>query len=745
MNAINVQVVFRDEPAPAETLTEPWRILVVDDDHEVHQATRFALDKLQVSDRPLELLHAHSSAEALRMLAVEPDIAVVLLDVVMETPTAGLDIIARIRGELGLNCTRIILRTGQPGYAPEIETIRKYDINDYKSKSELTQAKLYAALSVALRTYAQLCQEARARANLEKIIDSGQRLKAYAGADTPGAADLLLMLAAYFGAAPDGFIADQQSGPRSLTLLAVAGRYPQEAVGSPPSAHAGPDLLALIERCLEERRCLGMEGGTALHLRSGATGDLVAWLHLTPQQTQTVDLRMLDVFCAHMAVEWQNQQLLEKLRRAAYTDTLTGLHNRAALVEKLEACRGDADCIARTSLALIDIDQFSGINDMFGHVYGDRLLQLAAQRLRKALPPPCELARVSNDTFAVWAPEAVVQPDLLRRHFSQPFVFDDIEHTVSVSIGVVHLQEALGITGADLLKEAWIALKRAKMNGHGQDAWYTTSSARETREHTRLLHALRTAFQRERLFLMFQPQVALDSGRILGVEALLRWKADDGRFIPPDRFLPIAESSGLIVDLGAWVLRSALRALQKIEVQGHPGLRMSVNVSAHQFSHPRFLADLQDALAQERVPAGQLELEITESVAIVGTDKVEDLLKRIRQLGITIAIDDFGTGYSSLAYLDRLPVDRIKIDRSFVQVLNTQTRGARIAELVIPLGQQLGLTVLAEGVETREQAEFLRSLGCHEAQGYWYAKPMPLEELLPWLQAHGGGPGPEGA
>jgi diguanylate cyclase len=186
------------------------------------------------------------------------------------------------------------------------------------------------------------------------------------------------------------------------------------------------------------------------------------------------------------------------------------------------------------------------------------------------------------------------------------------------------------------------------------------------------------------------------------------------------------------------VLRIAPPAAQKISGRGHAGLRMSVNVSAQQFSHPDFLADLEQALVQQPVPAGQLELEITESVAIMGSDQIESMLQRIRERGVSIAIDDFGTGYSSLAYLDRLPVDRLKIDRSFVQVLNTQTRGARIAELVIPLGQQLGLTVLAEGVETREQAEFLRGLGCHEAQGYLYAKPMPLDELLHWLDAAGG-------
>lgn len=736
MSALNAQVIFRDEPASPLNAPPPWRILVVDDDPEVHQATGFALAHLQIADRPLELLHAYSSAEALRLLAVEPDIAVVLLDVVMETPTAGLDIIARIRGELGLACTRIILRTGQPGYAPEIDTIRRYEINDYKAKSELTQTKLYAALSVALRTYAQLCQANQARESLQKIIDSGRRIKSYAGEGRiPDATDLLLMLSAYFGVPPDGFLVERAGVEAPLLLQACAGRY-TDAPGQVglPAAAATP-VREQLEQCLQACCCLAGTEGMALYLRHGQGGEMAAFVHLPTTRMQDVDLHMLDVFCTHMTVEWQNLRLLDRLHHAAYSDALTGLRNRADLVQQLEDGRSDTACMDETVLALVDIDQFSGINDMFGHAYGDRLLQIAAQRLQRAFPSPTVLSRVSNDTFAVWGEESVVQPAALRQLFSQSFVFDDAEHVVSVSIGAVRLREAQGVTGADLLKEAWIALKRAKMGGHGQDAWYTLSSARETREHTRLLHALRNAFQRERLFLVYQPQVALDTGRVTGVEALLRWRAEDGRYIPPDRFLPIAESSGLIIELGARVLRDALRALQTLRGQGHEGLRMSVNVSAQQFSHPDFLSDLEAALAQEPGSAGLLELEITESVAIMGSDHVESLLHRIREHGVSIAIDDFGTGYSSLAYLDRLPVDRLKIDRSFVQVLNTQTRGARIAELVIPLGQQLGLSVLAEGVETREQADYLRGLGCHEAQGYLYAKPMPLDDLLAWLAA----------
>ena len=551
-----------------------------------------------------------------------------------------------------------------------------------------------------------------------------------------GVAVLLAALGGFWGEEPDGLVVQGQGEVARLAVVAGAGRY-AGPWGRPLGACASASVVQALAECVNLGRPVIAAEGAALLLRYGPdSGDdlLAAFIHLSDGARLGAEPRMLDMFCAHVALEWENEALVRRLRNAAYADPLTGLPNRAALLQHLE---GDDEAQTEDpTLAMIDIDQFSGVNEVFGHAYGDQLLKRAAARLRAALPASLLVARVSNDTFAIWGPSSLVQPAALRQHFSVPFVFDEIEHSVSVSIGLVRRADASDVAGADLLKEAWTALKRGKLGGHGQDAWYTPSSARETREHTRLLHALRAAFQHERLFLMYQPQVSLRSEQVVGLEALLRWKTDDGRYIPPNEFLPLAESSGLIVELGAWVLRSALRAARSLAQQGHAGLRMSVNVSAHQFAHPRFLVDVARILQESGVDPALVELELTESVAAMGTDGLDSLLQRVRALGVTLAIDDFGTGYSSLAYLDRLPADRLKIDRSFVQVLNTDTRGARIAELVVPLGRQLGLAVLAEGVETRAQADFLRTLGCDEAQGFLYARPMALDDLMVWLTEH---------
>jgi EAL domain-containing protein (putative c-di-GMP-specific phosphodiesterase class I) len=255
----------------------------------------------------------------------------------------------------------------------------------------------------------------------------------------------------------------------------------------------------------------------------------------------------------------------------------------------------------------------------------------------------------------------------------------------------------------------------------------------DIRERVRLLQNLRQAVESERLFVVYQPQVNLSTQEIVGVEALIRWRREDGSFVPPDRFIPLAEASGMIVAIGDWVLRMACHELKRFQALGLPQLRMSVNVSQMQFRHPDFMQNLQSALTDTNISPGNLELEITESVAMEDADFMLEILHGIRKLGISIAIDDFGTGYSSLSHLRQLPIDRLKIDRAFVDELTQDVSGGHIAAMVIELGRNLNLTVIAEGIEETAQAAQLKHLGCHEGQGYLYAKPLLPEQFVDWV------------
>ncbi len=719
--------------ASAATLS-PWRILVVDDDEGVHESTRFGLRGLLIEDRPLQLLHAHSAAAAMVVLTREHDIAVVLLDVVMETEGAGLALVERIRGELGMAHVRIVLRTGQPGHAPEIETIQRYDINDYKTKSELTRAKLFTSLTTAVRAYDQLQRLQASGDGLEQVVQAGNRL--LAEQTLHGFAQgVITEFAQLAGAPPEGLVCSVERGAAGAPLarcsvLAGAGAY--AGVSGDGLAALGRDPAAIgVERAIAERRSVLADGHISLYLPGRNGRDLVAFVPADLPRWG-IDARLLEVFSANLALKASNLELIARLRGFAFVDPLLGLPNRLALVHQIDGDNTGGAAQGQV-LALLDIDRFAEINDMFGHAYGDLLLAAIAQRLRAGLPAQCLLARVAGDTFGLWGLAAMVDAARLAVLLEQPFEINGVAQPVSLSMGLVRWQCA-DDTGLELAKNASIALKQAKAGGQGGAHFYTAEVGVATRERTRLLHGLRQAVEREQLFVVYQPQLSLASGRVVGAEALLRWRTDDGRFVSPAEFIPVAEQSGLIVPIGQWVLRTALQALARLRTPGSC-LRMAVNVSPVQFAQPQFLAQVDEALAQAQLPPQCLELEITESVAVMGLERVAALLAQIKARGIAVAFDDFGTGFSSLSYLDRLPADRLKIDRAFVSVLDAGGAGARIAEMIVPLGHGLGLQVLAEGVETQAQADLLRQFGCDEVQGYLYARPMPFDDFATWLAA----------
>jgi len=342
------------------------------------------------------------------------------------------------------------------------------------------------------------------------------------------------------------------------------------------------------------------------------------------------------------------------------------------------------------------------------------------------------VARLGGDIFGVLGDAQQVNPELILTLFQTPFSIDGHDVQLSATLGLVRLGEH-ETSGADALKDADIALKRAKTQQRAGHFYFTRSMGVEIRERVRMMHALRTGFSLGQLFVVYQPQIDLATRLPVGAEALLRWQTEDGTFISPDRFIPIAEYSGLIIELGASVLRTACLELVRLRAAGHHDFMMSVNVSQVQFRHPNFSTMLRAVLAETGAPPQCVELEITESMAMEEPDTLIKMLGQIKQTGVSIAIDDFGTGFSSLSYLQRLQVDRLKIDRAFITEITGSSRGSSIAEMVIQLGRNLDLTVIAEGVEDERQAQILQSLGCPLAQGFLFARPMTADALTAWL------------
>ncbi len=424
---------------------------------------------------------------------------------------------------------------------------------------------------------------------------------------------------------------------------------------------------------------------------------------------------------------------LDAERRAQFLtrhDALTGLPNRAQLGERLDDAIG---VVARrgemAAVLSVDIDRFKDVNDTLGHAAGDELIRQVGQRLEACVRETDTVARTGGDEFVVvqTGVHNVGAVEFLARRIialvAEPFEVADERVLVSCSIGIA-LVPLDGSLGGRLLQNADIALDRAKAEGRSTFRFFERDMDAKLQDRKALERDLRVAIARHELELFYQPKVDLKSGRVSGVEALVRWHHPERGMVSPADFIGIAEQTGLIHELGEWVLRTACTTLAH-----HGDLEIAVNLSAVQLKRGRIAEMVECVLAETAIDPRRLELEITESVMVDGAESVIADLRQIKDMGVKVAMDDFGTGYSSLSYLNRFPFDKIKIDRSFVNDLGRRGKGQAIVKAVVGIGRSLGIRICAEGVETVDQLRFLERAGCNEVQGYYFAKPMPIAGL----------------
>ncbi len=729
------ELTFSEESAPRSggNTNRVWYVAIIDDDEDVHQATKFAMLDVVIQGRRIEFLHAYSNQEARELFGKHSDIAVVLLDVVMETERAGLELVGYIRETLGWLDTRIILRTGQPGYAPEEDAIRDYDINDYKTKSELTRKKLLTTLTASIRSYDLIRTIDASRRGLHQIITSGASFAVEDGIQT-FAAGVVTQLAALCGVPSEGLICAQADSPNEagvaeqFSIVASAGQY-SSLMNSSIDELDNERIREAFKKVLTTRTSLIEDNAMTLYFSGHGNRPMAAFVDL-PHSLSTVDHQLLEVFCQNFGVCLDNLALVSQLKSHAYRDQFLLLPNRLKFISEIDAVieKGEKNKV----VVLVDIDDFAETNDVLGHVYGDLLLKAVAERLQGHYGGNVFLARISGDVFGLLGTAAVLDPEKIRHLFEETFEIESTAHTVVVSMGVVML-DGFESNGADVLKDASIALKRTKVHQRGYHTVFTREMGMQIRERARMMQHLHKAFDTQRLFLAYQPQVDLVTRKFIGLEVLVRWKNEDGSLIPPMDFIPLAEHSGLIVTLGAWILRTACFTMRKLKQMAIAPERIAVNVSIMQFRQSDFIKVVQDALQESGLSPHDLELEITESMTMSGTTSILESLAALKQLGIQIAIDDFGTGFSSLSYLEKLPVDRLKIDRAFVNQIDTP-EGPRIAELITQLGKKLGLKVIAEGIESNTHWEALVGIDCTEGQGYHIARPMSEEQLIEWIR-----------
>jgi diguanylate cyclase (GGDEF)-like protein len=539
------------------------------------------------------------------------------------------------------------------------------------------------------------------------------------------------------------FVEDDDNHPEAINQVTV----PLHGVGNASSQIVGAVILesSAVEEDL--RRALAWQ--IYAEVGVGALCILVlAYFGVRLANSMQRQTDEIEAGRAELQIERERERLAaEQVEHMAYHDKLTELPNRAMLFKVLatdiDRCKAD-----RASLAVlfVDLDRFKNINDTLGHHVGDRLLKEMSLRLQASVRASDMVARLGGDEFVVLL-RGLSETDSLKHvaqkilnAVSQPLSLEGQEFHVTASIGI-SVYPADGEDELTLMKRADIAMYLAKDEGKNAFAFYSPDQDRHSVAKLAFESSLRRALEEKQFVVHYQPQFDCQSGSVTGVEALVRWQHPDLGLVPPGKFIPVAEETGLIVALGQWVLRTACAQHVAWRDSGLGPVRMSVNLSARQFSDEHLLELVRTILDETGMDPTMLELEVTESVLMRDVPRAKRLLVALNDLGIRLSVDDFGTGYSSLSNLKRFPVDTIKIDRSFIRDLPTNGDDKAIADAIISMGKMMQLTVIAEGVETQEQADFLRTHGCDEFQGFLAGKavpPLQLTELLARCMPEGG-------
>jgi len=507
---------------------------------------------------------------------------------------------------------------------------------------------------------------------------------------------------------------------------------------------------------------LGEHTGMDLLRKAVKNGCRSPIILLTGQGDHELDIRAIKTGASDYLVKSEiNADLLERsiryaierkrteddIYRMAYYDPLTGLPNRMLFQDRLKQALKYAERSNNIlAVMFLDVDNFKRINDTFGHSVGDNLLKKIASRMSSVVRKSDSVARqhenlfarLGGDEFTVLLSEIKVVEGVskvaqrINDSMSQPFILGDQEMFVSVSTGIAICPDD-GKDCESLLKNADSAMYYAKEHGRNNYQYYMQSMNARALEDLKLENDLRKALEKDELVLYYQPQVDIVNGQIIGVEALIRWEHPEKGLVPPLDFIPIAEANGLINPIGEWVLKTACKQNRKWQEAGIPAMPMSVNLASQQFQQSNFIEIINDAINSSGISPQELILEITESTLMQNTDAVSAKMHEVTSMGVRLAIDDFGTGYSSLSYLKRFPIHSIKVDRTFVKEITTNPDDAAIVEAIISMANSLKLEIVAEGVETEEQLEFLREQGCKVVQGFLFSRPLPADKIYSYL------------
>ncbi|MTI09031.1 EAL domain-containing protein [Curvivirga aplysinae] len=708
-----------------------WCMLLVDDDESIHQRVRDEIENFRFEGCKIEVLHAYNAIEAKELLLNNAHIAVIFHDYVSDRAQASFNFVDFVRNDLGNSEIRIILRGTRYSTFTDWDLISRYDISDYRSKNDLVADKFYTTLTATLRSYKRLHEINTNRLGLEKITkhtaslmkvrspqEFWQQLRAFMCESFPVTDDFLMLTL-------DG------KSNKNLRVVDSGGKYRQ--LPTECRLHnLHEDVVDCARSALSMRTKQIRSSTLTLYLETSNATQLIIF-HGLKRKLRETETRLIDVFVSNAAIAFDNIELFQNVQSLAYEDQLTKLGNRSAFVDAIRFLLREIHPGDEYTIIDVDLDHFDDINDLIGQRHGDKVLQAFAEHIENVTRSATRLCRISGDEFGlIYKTKGIgavnFDPYNLLKSLEYKLDVNAYDITVRPSLGITKFSDR-GQTAESIMRNAWIALRHSKDNGRNAFTYYSSNMDNEVVKRAELISDLRRALVAEEFTLFYQPQYSLKSEQACGVEALLRWQAPDGSFRSPAEFIPAMERSGLIVDVGSWVLRQACIDAKSWEGTNFGHIAVSVNISVAQLYHRDFVKTVATVLEETQLNPKRLKLEITESLIMQDAAEAMQVLHELRGLGLDLAIDDFGQGYSSLSYLQQLPFDYIKVDQSFVRNMVENSGDAVIADVIITLGHSFGMKVIAEGVEDLEQLKFLRVLGCDQIQGYYYAKPMAEFDL----------------
>ncbi|WP_209010725.1 EAL domain-containing protein [Labrenzia sp. PHM005] len=723
------------EPKVVNELEKPWKVLIVDDDPDVHEVTRIAVSGTKFENRPFRLLHALSAHEAKEILREHDDIAVALVDVVMESDTAGLGLVSWIRDDIGNRFTRLILRTGQPGYAPQTDVIMKFDIDGYAEKAELSRTKLITAIVTALRGYKLVMSLETNRRKLKELNDhfaeivQQNALSEFAAAvlehftsliDKP--VDCLLC---GFETLPEYIGADKAD----IRVLSARGVH-EDKVDLPLDVISSTEIRQTVHQCIETQEICSGSDGVALPLvtRNGMSGALFMGTSYANLE-ESIGTEVVQLFMSNAALGYEKTGLLEHIRNLAYVDRLTGLSTFSGF---LEAYYRNTLTASKLLVVHADIQRFRIIVDGIGDEKASGVLKKTGHRLSRTFPDALSIARKEKDEFLILlkgGDDEDIQDVVSRieRAFQEPIRLDDTQLMLRPRLGFA--QSSGPADTAELVaSQASIALNDVRQNANMSHAVFNPQMQEEAFERLRLASLLTGGEDQTEFSVHYQPIMLARDESIASFEALMRFRNPGGAFLNTARMIDAAETSGQITEIGAWMFRNSFAEFSKMDGVGDH-VTLNVNLSPRQVHAKRIYKDIEDAANNASLPLSRLVFEVTEGLFLSNDQVTLDLLHWLRNRGAKVVIDDFGTGYSSLAYLRKLPVDGIKIDRSFIMYMDQDPDALAVVKSIIAVAQALDLNVTAEGVENVAQRQIMQELNCTHLQGYLYSKPLDTADL----------------